>query len=55
MESFGFAYGFGQKGLLLSFKWYWVALVTIIWAGAALLLMLAGEFIEKKALEMVFL
>lgn len=48
MESFGFAYGFGQKGLLLSFKWYWVALVTIIWAGAALLLMLAGEFIEKK-------
>ena len=24
MESFGFAYGFGQKGLLLSFKWYWV-------------------------------
>lgn len=47
-EAFGFAYGFGQRGLLLSFKWYWVMLVTIIWAGVALFLMLAGEYIEKK-------
>lgn len=48
MEAFGFAYGFGKQGLLVSFQWYWVACVTLIWTAMALLLMAAGEFIEKK-------
>ena len=31
IESVGFAVGFGQRGLLLSYKWYWVLCVSAIW------------------------
>lgn len=48
MESLGFAVGFGRQGLLISYKWYWVLCVTAIWTIMALMLMLAGEFIDKK-------
>ena len=49
IESVGFAVGFGQRGLLLSYKWYWVLCVSAIWFIMAILLMLAGEYIEEKA------
>lgn len=49
VESVGFAVGFGQRGLLLSYKWYWVICVSAIWFIAAILLMVAGEYIEEKA------
>lgn len=49
IEAVGFAVGFGQRGLLLSYKWYWVLCVSLIWFVMAIVLMLAGEYIEEKA------
>lgn len=48
LQAGGYAIGFGRQGLLISYKWYWVLCVTAIWTVMAALLMLAGEFIEKK-------
>ena len=48
IQAFGFAIGFGRQGLLISYKWYWVLCATAIWTIMAFLLMVAGEFIEKK-------
>ena len=48
LEAVGFAIGFGKQGLLISYKWYWVLCVTLIWTIMAFLLMVAGEFIEEK-------
>lgn len=48
IESVGFAIGFGKQGLLISYKWYWVLCVSVIWVLMAFLMMLAGELIERK-------
>lgn len=48
IEALGFAIGFGKQGLLISYKWYWILCVTVIWTLMAILLMLAGDYIEKN-------
>lgn len=48
IQALGFSIGFGRQGLLISYKWYWVLCTTLIWTLIAFLLMVAGEFIEKK-------
>lgn len=50
MESIGFAIGFGKQGLLISYKWYWVLCVTMIWTVVAFIITLLGELIEKKGI-----
>lgn len=48
VQALGYAVGFGRQGLLISYKWYWVLCVTVIWTAMAGFLILAGEFIDKK-------
>ena len=50
MEAVGFAIGFGRQGLLISYKWQWIALVSLIWTTVAIIITLLGELIEKKGI-----
>ena len=48
LESFAIATSFGKRGLLIEYRWYWVALTTVIWAAGALIASLVGEQIQRK-------
>ena len=48
LESFAIATSFGKRGLLIEYRWYWIALTTVIWTAGALIASLIGEQIQRK-------
>ena len=42
------AIGFGRKGLLTKYKWYYVLLITVIWTIMATLTSIIGKIISVK-------
>ena len=48
LESLTMAIGFGRKGLLTKYKWYYVLLITVIWTIMATLTSIIGKIISVK-------
>lgn len=49
-EALAMAVGFGRRGLLISFTWYNILIVTLIWGTFALASVFLGKLIEKKGI-----
>lgn len=48
LESLTMAIGFGRKGLLTKYKWYYVLLITVIWTIMTTLTSIIGKIISVK-------
>ena len=48
LESLTMVIGFGRKGLLTKYKWYYVLLITVIWTIMATLTSIIGKIISVK-------
>lgn len=49
-QALAMAIGFGSKGLLKNFTWYWVIIVAILWTGFAVLSTVIGKMITKRGI-----
>lgn len=50
LQAIAMAVGFGRKGLLIRFTWYWVLIVTVIWTVCAGALAYTGKKMTDKKL-----
>lgn len=50
IQALSMAIGFGKKGLLVHYTWYWVLIVTVIWVVAAGALAFVGTRMTDKKL-----
>lgn len=48
MQSIAMAVGFGKKGLLVNYTWYWVLIVAVIWTVCAGALSFVGNWMTDK-------
>lgn len=50
LQSIAMAIGFGRKGMLIKYTWYWVLIVTVIWTLSAAALAFVGNLMTEKKL-----
>lgn len=50
LQALAMAIGFGAKGLLKNYTWYWVLSISIIWTVFSVIATLIGKYITKKGI-----
>ncbi|MDO4976706.1 MAG: preprotein translocase subunit SecY [Eubacteriales bacterium] len=50
MQALCYAVGYGRQGMLISYTWYWILLVTVIWTLGGAVTIFAGEIISEKGM-----
>ena len=48
IQALAMSIGFGRKGMLTHFTWYWVAIITVIWTASAGILAFVGNYMTEK-------
>lgn len=48
LQGLGMAFGFGSRGLLVEYKWYWAVLVAVVWTVGSSVAIFAGTTISNK-------
>lgn len=48
LQGTGMAFGFGSRGLLVEYKWYWALLVAFIWTVGSSIAIFAGTTMSNK-------
>lgn len=50
IQALAMSVGFGRKGMLTHFTWYWVLIITLIWTASAGALAFVGNYMTEKKL-----
>lgn len=50
LQALAMSIGFGRKGMLTHFTWYWVLIITLIWTASAGALAFVGNYMTDKKL-----
>ena len=50
IQALAMSVGFGRKGMLTHFTWYWVLIITLIWTASAGVLAFVGNYMTEKKL-----
>lgn len=48
VQSIAIAAGFGKSGLLIDYKWYWIALITVVWTVSSTVLAYVGKKMSDR-------
>ena len=48
LEGTAIAIGYGQKGLFIDFKWYWIVIAVLTWCAGTAIASLLGKWIQDK-------
>lgn len=48
VQALAMSIGFGRKGMLTNFTWYWVIIITLIWTASAGALAFVGNYMTEK-------
>ena len=50
IEAVMMAWGYGSQGLLISYKWYWILIIALIWTAFSVIASLLGKLITDKGI-----